>query len=77
MATKSWGNVRQLSNHARVLRYIFRNQPVSRSEIGQDLNLPRSMVTGITARLIEQDIVRELGKADTQEDGAPGRRRQL
>ena len=52
MATKSWGNVRQLSNHARVLRYIFRNQPVSRSEIGQDLNLPRSMVTGITARLI-------------------------
>lgn len=77
MATKSWGNVRQLSNHARVLRYVFRNQPVSRSEIGQDLNLPRSMVTGITAHLIEQDIVRELGKADTPEDGALGRRRLL
>ena len=77
MATKPWGKVWQLSNHARVLRYVFRNQPVSRSEIVQDLNLPRSMVTGITASLIEQDVVRELGKADTPEDGALGRRRLL
>lgn len=77
MRMKSWENAKQLSNHARVLRYIFRNQPVSRSEIGEDLSLPRSMVTGITTALVDQGIVRELGKAETAEDGALGRRRLL
>lgn len=77
MRMKSWETEKQLSNHARVLRYIFRNQPVSRSEIGEDLSLPRSMVTGITTTLVDQGIVRELGKAETAEDGALGRRRLL
>lgn len=77
MRMKSWETAKQLSNHDRVLRYIFRNQPVSRSEIGEDLSLPRSMVTGITTTLVEQGIVRELGKAETAEDGALGRRRLL
>lgn len=77
MRMKSWENAKQLSNHARVLRYIFRNQPVSRSEIGEDLSLPRSMVTGITTALVEQGIVRELGKAETSEEGSLGRRRLL
>ena len=53
MQAKSWGNAKQLSNHARVLRYIFRNQPVSRSEIGDNLAMPRSMITGVTANLLE------------------------
>ena len=77
MRMKSWENAKQLSNHARVLRYIFRNQPVSRSEIGEDLSLPRSMGTGITTALVDQGIVRELGKAETAEDGTLGRRRLL
>ena len=77
MRLKSWETEKQLSNHARVLRYIFRNQPVSRSEIGEDLSLPRSMVTGITTTLVDQGVVRELGKAETAEDGALGRRRLL
>lgn len=74
---KTWNNTKQLSNHSRVLRYIFRNQPVSRSEIVEDLSLPRSLVTSITASLISQGVVTELGKAETLEDGALGRRRLL
>lgn len=77
MQAKSWGNAKQLSNHARVLRYIFRNQPVSRSEIGDNLAMPRSMITGVTANLLENGVVQELGKAETGEDGSVGRRRQL
>lgn len=74
---KTWNNIKQLSNHSRVLRYIFRNQPVSRSEIVEDLSLPRSLVTSITSTLISQGIVVELGKAESIEDGALGRRRRL
>lgn len=74
---KTWNNTKQLSNHSRVLRYIFRNQPVSRSEIVEDLSLPRSLVTSITASLISQGIVTELGKAEALEDGTLGRRRLL
>lgn len=74
---KTWNNTKQLSNHSRVLRYIFRNQPVSRSEIVEDLSLPRSLVTSITAGLIAQGVVAELGKAEALEDGTLGRRRLL
>lgn len=77
MLAKSWINTKQPSNHARVLRYIFRNQPVSRSEIGADLSMPRSMITGITSNLLDKGVVQELGKADSSEDGIAGRRRQL
>ena len=35
------------------------------------------MVTGITTTLVDQGVVRELGKAETAEDGALGRRRLL
>lgn len=68
---------RPLSNHARVLRHIFRNQPVSRSEIGEALSLPRSLVTGLTAALIEHGVVQELGKAGSTEEGSPGRKRRM
>ena len=77
MQAKSRSSTKQMSNHARVLRYIFRNQPVSRSEIGDNLAMPRPMITGVTANLLGSGVVRELGKAETTEDGSVGRRRQL
>lgn len=74
---KTWSRNKPLSNYALVLRYIFRNQPVSRSNIVEDLNLPRSLVTAITSSLIEKGLIHELGKEENAEGGAPGRRRLL
>lgn len=65
----------QLSNNARILRHIIRYQPISRSQIAEELGCPSSLVTGATAALIQQGVVRQLGKAEKAEGGAPGRRR--
>lgn len=68
----SW---QHLSNSSRILRQIFRSQPISRSEIAEALGCPSSLVTSVTASLIEQGIIQELGKAEKTEDNMPGRRR--
>ena len=64
-----------LSNYARILRHIFRYQPISRSEIAEALNCPSSLVTSVTASLMEQGIIQELGKAEKSQDNMPGRKR--
>lgn len=68
----SW---QHLSNSARILRQIFRSQPISRSEIAEALGCPSSLVTSVTASLIEKGIIQELGKAEKTEDNMPGRKR--
>lgn len=70
-------NPKQLSNYSRVLRYIFRKQPVSRSEIASELNLPRSLITAITGTLLSRNIIKELGKAEITNDKLLGRRKLL
>lgn len=59
-------------NRNLVLAQILRQPPISRSAIGQALNLNAASVSRITRELIDARLVRESGLADAQ--GRPGRR---
>lgn len=75
MSIKSKHSWYHLSNYARILRHIFRYQPISRSEIADALNCPSSLVTSVTASLIEHGIIQELGKSQRPQDNTLGRKR--
>lgn len=72
-----WNTPYHLSNRSRVLRYIVRKQPISRSTIVEALNLPRSLVTAITGDLIADGLVTELGKEKNFDTNNLGRKRLL
>lgn len=57
-------------NRNLVLAQILRQPPISRSAIGQALNLNAASVSRITRELIDARLVRESGLADAQ--GRPG-----
>lgn len=67
--------VDRLTTSGRILRYIFRRQPVSRSEIARHLGLSPAMVTTVISSLIENNIINELEKSPDKESKASGRKR--
>ena len=67
--------VDRLTTSGRILRYIFRRQPVSRSEIARHLGLSPAMVTTVISSLIENNIITELEKSLDKESKASGRKR--
>lgn len=75
MCKIGWNNRNSLSTPARVLRYIFRNRPVSRAEIAHQLGLSPAMVTSVIPTLINQGLVQDLGETAQNATGTSGRKR--
>ncbi|HCW77197.1 MAG TPA: hypothetical protein DHU63_11760 [Candidatus Marinimicrobia bacterium] len=63
--------VRQI-NEISVLRIIRDRGPISRSEVARVMGLSKVIIGGIVARLIETEIIFEIGKGDSTDRG--GRR---
>lgn len=64
------------SNRTRILEYIFRNAPVSRTTIAEQTDITPATVTTTIAELINEQIIIDLGKTE-QSDNTPGRKRVL
>ena len=67
----------RFTTSSRILRYIFRNQPVSRSEIAKQLGLSPAMVTTVISSLIEDNIINDLEKTAENDCKTSGRKRSL
>ncbi len=48
-------------NEKRIIRYIIRNEEVSRTEISKALSVSMSTVTNVTEKLLRKDLIRECG----------------
>lgn len=77
MGNVTWDNIYKMSTASRLLRYIFRNAPVSRAGIAKSLDISPAMVTSITNSLITQGLVEDLGETEQGESGTVGRKRIL
>ena len=67
----------RFTTSSRILRYIFRNQPVSRSEIAKQLGLSPAIVTTVISSLIEDNIINDLEKTAENDCKTSGRKRSL
>lgn len=63
--------VRQI-NEISVLRIVRDKGPISRSQVARDMGLSKVIIGGIVARLLDTEIIYEVGKGDSTDRG--GRR---
>ena len=64
------------SNRSRILECIYRNAPVARTEIAESTGITPATVTNITAQLIDDGVITEIGEAAPRELSS-GRKRIL